>query len=108
MRRDLGTQKLVKINMGSLSSLSAALSGRLFIDPCTRRNTYLRPSKDGGGGLVFQGMGVGMGVSGFCSLGISKTAILSSLENGSLGIKSSGVDCHGTGKPAPAMTEEGH
>lgn len=47
-------------------------------------------------------------MSVFCLLGISKTAILSSLQNGSLGIESTGIDCHGTGEPAAGMAEQGH
>lgn len=35
----------------------------------------------------------------FCPLGISETALPISWQDGSQGVKSAGVDCHGTVKP---------
>lgn len=45
-------------------------------------------------------LGVGGTVSMCCPLGISEVAFFS-WQDGSQGIPSTGVDCHGSGKPVP-------
>lgn len=74
--------------------LSGTLSVCACVNPSGLQRQCLLPCHDGGGQVLVSGGGGS--VSMCCPLGISEIALIS-WQDGSQGVSSTGVDCHGSG-----------